>query len=92
MDEVEVEMRYSDAEAQYRFIANPRKASGDIWFYADNDQDVEFICSQDRSKVWTVYDDMSLISGCWRINRLGYLISENPVPAGTCIYTTFGEN
>lgn len=51
--------------------------------------ELAFIREQDARFVWTLIDgddgDMYLVSGFHRVNRVGYLISSNPIPEGTCV-------
>jgi hypothetical protein len=51
--------------------------------------ELEFIRQQDPSRVWTLIDNdddgQSLVSGFHFVNRIGYLVSTIPVPAGVQI-------
>jgi len=47
-------------------------------------EELEFIRQQDPNRVWTIVDgddgDLSVISGFHFVNRIGYLLSRDPVP------------
>lgn len=47
----------------------------------------DFLMQQDQRCIWTLFDDsdgegLSIASGMWRINRLGYFVTALPVPEG----------
>lgn len=50
-------------------------------------EEFDFIRRQDPRRVWTLIDgddgDMYVISGLHHVNRLGYLLSRDPIPANT---------
>ena len=52
-------------------------------------EELAFIQRQAADCIWTLLDgedgDLYVVSGCHFINRLGYLISHNPVPEGVTI-------
>jgi hypothetical protein len=52
-------------------------------------EEFAFVMQQDRRCVWTWIDgdegDMFVISGLHFVNRIGYLVSEHPIPDGTTI-------
>lgn len=52
-------------------------------------QEIEFVCKQDPSTIWTLVDNGEggecIMSGFHYVNRLGYLLSIVPVPKGTAI-------
>ena len=52
-------------------------------------RELEFVYKQPDTNVWTWIegdgDDTFLVSGRLRVNRLGYLITEQPVPPNTFI-------
>ncbi len=56
-------------------------------------EEYEFIKSHDQSRVWTLVDNndgtMNIISGLRWINRLGYLITQKPWPAGATVEVSF---
>lgn len=52
----------------------------------------EFIRSFDRQRVWTLIDnnagDLFLLSGLRWVNRLGYIITQNPWPGNATVEVT----
>lgn len=52
----------------------------------------EFIRSFDRQRVWTLIDnnagDLFLLSGLRWVNRLGYIITQNPWPENSTVEVT----
>ena len=86
---MEKEMAFDEADDNYRFIANPRHNGEILLFDHDEAEDVKFINEQPLSRVWTVYDDLSIASGYHVVNRLAYLISELPVQEGTTIFSRY---
>ena len=52
-------------------------------------QELEYIKRQDPQRVWTLIDgddgDMYVVSGFHWVNRVGYLLSRDPIPEGTFI-------
>jgi hypothetical protein len=67
------------------------------WVYGDGPgclfetygPELDFVRQQDPSTIWTLVDgdngDQYLVSGYHFVNRIGYLISLEPVPDGTDI-------
>jgi hypothetical protein len=49
-------------------------------------EEFAFVLAQDRQRVWTLVDgddgQQYLLSGLWMVNRIGYLISREPVAEG----------
>jgi len=49
----------------------------------------DFVRRFDPQRVWTMVDgddgDLYLVNGLHIVNRVGYLLSRDPVPAGCCI-------
>jgi hypothetical protein len=54
--------------------------------------DWEFLRTFDRHRIWTLIDnnagDLFLLSGLRWVNRLGFIITENPWPANATIEVT----
>jgi hypothetical protein len=52
-------------------------------------EEFEFVRQQDPARIWTLVDsddgDCYVVSGLHFVNRVGYLISRDPVPSGTVI-------
>lgn len=52
-------------------------------------EEFEFVCQQAPATIWTFVDgdngDQYVVSGFHFVNRVGYLISTEPVPDGTAI-------
>ena len=49
--------------------------------YETYGEELDYVCSQPRNRIWTLLDGdggLSIVSGFWRINRLGYFISTVP--------------
>ena len=82
---------------QYPLVPNHLNPNA-TWGYADAKgclfetygEELEFIKRQNRHRVWTILDgddgDMYVASGFHFVNRVGYLVSRDPVP-----YNTFVE-
>lgn len=57
-----------------------------IFHFETYGKELEFVLSQDKNKIWTIVDssindNMYLISGYHLVNRVGYIITENPFGA-----------
>ncbi len=67
------------------------------WAFDDNrgclfetyGEEYEFVLRQDRTRIWTITEgddgDWYIVSGLHFVNRVGYLISREPVPSGVSI-------
>ena len=55
-------------------------------------EELQFVRLQDPQTIWTVLDgedgNLCVVSGYHFVNRVGYLISTEPVPEGHCIQVT----
>lgn len=56
-------------------------------------EELAFVGEQDPRTVWTLIDgndgDLCVLSGIHFVNRIGYLLSERPVPEGIRVHVRF---
>ena len=92
-----IELTFEEADEQFRFIPNnyDEYSSFDGLMFETYGDEVEFVKSQSPDKIWMYGegDDGGLYiwSGWGFVNRIGYFISQNPVPANTIIQIQVGE-
>jgi hypothetical protein len=92
-----IEMTFEEADEQFRFILNTYDidASLDGLMYETYGDEVEFIKSQPENRIWMYGDGDDggtyIWSGWGFVNRIGYLLSEKPVPDNTTIQIMVGE-
>jgi hypothetical protein len=76
-----MEMTFNEWEEKYKPIENPY---GYGFLFEDYDKDLEILnahLASDPDTVWTLLGcdgGESIISGMWRVNRVGYYITEIP--------------
>jgi hypothetical protein len=92
-----IELTFEEADEQFRFMVNnyDENASFDGLMFETYGDEVEFVKSQSPDKIWMYGegDDGGLYiwSGWGFVNRIGYFISQNPVPDNTTIQIQVGE-
>ena len=92
-----IELTFEEADEQFKFMVNnyDENASFDGLMFETYGDEVEFVKSQSPDKIWMYGqgDDGGLYiwSGWGFVNRIGYFISENPVPDNTIIQIQVGE-
>lgn len=96
MTETFIELSEDQFNDQYRPLPNPVNPDAP-WDIGDAQgclietfgPEWEFIKSFERRRVWTIIDNNDggtfIVSGLRWVNRLGYLITENPWPAEALI-------
>ena len=92
-----IELTFEEADEQFKFIPNnyDEYSSFDGLMFETYGDEVEFVKSQSPDKIWMYGegDDGGLYiwSGWGFVNRIGYFISENPVPENTTIQIQVSE-
>lgn len=98
MTEIFIELTEDEFDDQYALVSNHINPSA-TWAFGDADaagclfetygEEFEFVRRYDSRKVWTIVDgddgDMYVVSGLHYVNRVGYLLSQDPVPENTTI-------
>lgn len=96
MTETGITLTEEEFDAQYPLVENHLNPHATWGFVAGSGclfetygEEFEFVRRQDPATVWTLVDgddgDWYILSGLHFVNRVGYLISREPVPAGTSI-------
>ena len=86
-----IEMTFEEADEQFHFILNSydENASFNGLMYETYGDEYEFIKSYDLAKIWMYGDGDDggtfIWSGWGFVNRIGYFVSEKPVPENTTI-------
>lgn len=99
MNDTYIELSEAEFDEQFRALPNHLNPTapwdqGDArgCLFETYGKDYEFIKSHDQRRVWTLVDNndgtMNILSGHRWINRLGYLITQNPWPAGSIVDVT----
>jgi hypothetical protein len=92
-----IEMTFEEADEQFKFMVNnyDENASFDGLMFETYGDEVEYVKSKPQDRIWMYGqgDDGGLYiwSGWGFVNRIGYFISENPVPYNTTIQIQVGE-
>lgn len=81
-----VSMTFEDWKKTYRPIKNHLRESAPYdgcmfeTFGEEKDYIFKVACGPryDTRRVWTLFDDDTIANGYWRINRLGYFVTEVP--------------
>ena len=96
MSETYLELTEDQFDDQYPMVPNHMNRSAG-WavgedggcLFETHGQELDFVKRQDRRRVWTLVDgddnDMYVVSGLHHVNRVGYLLSRDPIPEGTFI-------
>ena len=96
MTDTFIELTEADFHARYALVPNHiNLAAG--WSYGDArgclfetyGEEFAFVRRYDARKVWTLVDgdtgDMYLVSGLHYVNRIGYLVSRDPIEENTTV-------
>ena len=96
MTEIFIELTEDEFDDQYALVSNHINPSA-TWAFGDTagclfetyGEEFEFVRRYDSRKVWTIVDgddgDMYVVSGLHYVNRVGYLLSQDPVPENTTV-------
>lgn len=96
MTETFIEMTEDEFDHQYPLVPNQMNPSagwaigeGGGCLFETYGPEIEYLKRQDRRRIWTLVDgddgDMYLVSGFHFVNRVGYLLSRDPIPEDTSI-------
>ncbi len=92
-----IEMTFEEADEQFKFMVNnyDENASFEGLMFETYGDEVEYVKSKPHDRIWMYGqgDDGGLYiwSGWGFVNRIGYFISEKPVPDNTIIQIMVGE-
>ncbi len=92
-----IEMTFEEADEQFKFMVNnyDDNASFEGLMFETYGDEVEYVKTKPENRIWMYGqgDDGGLYiwSGWGFVNRIGYFISENPVPDNTIIQIMVGE-
>ena len=79
--DAEYDIEYEDWLKKYKPIKNPVTTGngydGFLIDYSDKEE-YKWLSKYKGNQIWTVFDDGSISSGVWRINRFGYIVTEIP--------------
>jgi hypothetical protein len=96
MEETFIELTEDQFDEQFTFVINHMNPSAG-WVYGNDrgclfetyGEELAYVKRQDDRRVWTLVDgddgDMYVISGFHYVNRVGYLISRDPIPDNVTI-------
>jgi len=96
MSEIVIHLTEDEFDEQYPLVANHLNPNA-TWGFVDGKgclfetygEELEFIKRQDDGRIWTILDgddgDMYVASGFHFVNRVGYLLSRDPIPDNTFI-------
>lgn len=85
-----IELTEDEFDEQYPLIVNPfRPTSFNGCLFDTHDEEYAFVAQHDLNCIWTLLEDGDgnsfISSGLHFVNRLGYFVSEKPVPEGKVI-------
>jgi hypothetical protein len=92
-----IELTFEEADEQFKFMVNnyDENASFDGLMFETYGDEVEYVKSKPHNRIWMYGDGddggLYIWSGWGFVNRIGYFISENPVPDNTIIQIQVGE-
>ena len=92
-----IELTFEEADEQFNFIPNnyDEYSSFDGLMFETYGDEVEFVKSQSPDKIWMYGEGdgggLYIWSGWGFVNRIGYFVSEKPVPANTIIQIQVAE-
>jgi hypothetical protein len=92
-----IELTFEEADEQFKFMVNnyDENASFDGLMFETYGDEVEYVKSKPHDRIWMYGegDDGGLYiwSGWGFVNRIGYFISEKPVPDNTTIQIMVAE-
>lgn len=97
MTDAHIEITEDEFDRQYPLLPNHLNPNA-TWSLSDSGggclfetfgEELRFICEQDPRMIWTLIDgedsDLYVVSGFHFVNRIGYLISKDPIPEGVFI-------
>jgi len=96
MTDTVIQLTEEEFDARFPLVPNHISPTG-TWAFGDgpgclfdtSGPEFEFVRRYDPRKVWTLVDgddgDMYVINGLHLVNRVGYLLSRDPVPDNTAI-------
>jgi len=96
MSETFIELTEDEFDDQYPLVPNHMNPSAG-WAVGDDGgcmfetygQELDFVRRQNRRRVWTLVDgddgDLYVVNGLHHVNRIGYLLSRDPIPDDTFI-------
>jgi hypothetical protein len=92
-----IEMTFEEADEQFKFMVNnyDEFSSFDGLMFETYGDEVEYVKSQPENRIWMYGDGDDggtyIWSGWGFVNRIGYFISEKPVPPDTKIQIKVGS-
>jgi hypothetical protein len=92
-----IEMTFEEADEQFKFMVNnyDENASFDGLMFETYGDEVEYVKTKPHNRIWMYGDGddggLYIWSGWGFVNRIGYFISEKPVPDNTIIQIQVGE-
>ena len=92
-----IEMTFEEADEQFKFMVNnyDENASFDGLMFETYGDEVEYVKSKPSNRIWMYGDGddggLYIWSGWGFVNRIGYFISEKPVPDNTTIQIMVAE-
>jgi len=92
-----IELTFEEADEQFKFMVNnyDENASFDGLMFETYGDEVEYVKSKPHNRIWMYGDGDDggtyIWSGWGFVNRIGYFISEKPVPDNTVIQIMVGE-
>lgn len=97
MTDTHLEITEDEFDRQYPLIPNHLNPNAS-WAFGDSGggclfetygEEIRFVSEQDPRTIWTLIDgddgDLYVVSGFHFVNRVGYLISKDPIPEGVFI-------
>jgi hypothetical protein len=91
-----IEMTFEEADDKFKFMVNPydEYSSFDGLMFETYGDEVEYVKSMSPDRIWMYGDGDDggtyIWSGWGFVNRIGYFISEKPVPENTTIQIKVG--
>lgn len=92
-----IELTFEEADEQFKFMVNnyDENASFEGLMFETYGDEIEYVKSKPHNRIWMYGDGddggLYIWSGWGFVNRIGYFISENPVPDNTIIQIMVGE-
>jgi hypothetical protein len=74
----EINITWTEFEEKYKPIQNElvEDAAYNDCMFETYGEEVEKVWETEVLNVWTIFDNDDIVSGRWRVNRLGYLITK----------------
>jgi hypothetical protein len=92
-----IELTFEEADEQFKFMVNnyDDNASFEGLMFETYGDEVEYVKTKPHNRIWMYGDGddggLYIWSGWGFVNRIGYFISENPVPDNTIIQIMVAE-